>query len=187
MFLHVCEADFDDFWYREPDSRWSYVFACLGAKNGCRNENVKLIFVRAMSVPMAIHSHWHIHCRSRAHSHSHGHRQSYGARALGLSHSDCHRRCHGNGVATANDNGRGTGHAVAVAMAKARGLAMILMTFYAISVIFLLRQRQFSAKFKCFRTPIDFDDLCVAATTLFGKKKQMLFNAYRIAEEQKKS
>ena len=70
-------------------------FCSLGAQNGCRNENM-IFFVRAMAVPMAIHSHWHIHCRSRADSHSHGHRQSYGGRALGLSHSDCHRRSHGN-------------------------------------------------------------------------------------------
>ena len=60
------------------------------------------------------------------------------------------------GVATANDNGHGNHHAIAVAMAKARGMAMILMTFYAISVLFLLRQLQFSAKFKCFSTPIEF-------------------------------
>ena len=137
--------------YREPDARLSNVFACLGAQKWVSQRKYEIIFsVRAVAVPMANHSHWHIHCRSRADSHSHGHRQSYGGRALGLSHSDCHRRCHGNGVATANDNGRGNGHAIAVAMAKARGLAMILMTIYAISVIFLLRQRQFSAIFKFF-------------------------------------
>ena len=155
MFLHVCEADF--WWFLVPETGFSLIlrFCTFGnSKIGVATKIWEYFLVRAMAVPMAIHSHWHIHCRSRTDSHSHGHHQSYGGRALGLSHSDCHRRCHGNGVATANDNGRGTGHAVAVAMAKARGLAMILMTFYTISVF------------------------SVAAAQIFGKI-QMLLNTYR--------